>query len=291
MTLEDKLRGQKRRESLLAYAQILLGCIIGGAAYPLFLLPGQIAPGGLSGVAMILNHLFGTPVGLMSILLNIPLFLVGFRAMGHVFVLRSLIGTFLFSICIDLIQLPAMTMDPMLGCIFGGIVLGVGLGLIMRGGATTGGTDMMARMVHKHLPFITTGTFLFIFDCLVVVAAGFFIGAEEALYALICIFVSSKALDMVMIGVTTNKACFIITDAWEKVTQRILHDMDRGVTQLIARGAYSGKEKTVVLSILPASEVSRMKKIVMEEDSDAFMFITDAHEALGEGFSKLSGDG
>ena len=289
--MTDKLRLRLHRDVLWAYAQIVLGCIVGGAAYPLFLTPGQIAPGGLSGVAMILNHLFGTPVGLMSIILNVPLFLVGFRAMGSLFVFRSLLGTFLFSICIDILQLPAMTMDPMLGCIFGGIMLGAGLGLIMRGSATTGGTDMMARMVHKHLPFITTGTFLFIFDFLVVVGAGFFIGAEEALYALICIFVSSKVLDMVMIGVTTNKACFIVSDHWEAVTTRILNNLERGVTHLVARGAYSGKERPVILCIMPASEVSRMKKIVIEEDANAFVFITDAHEALGEGFSKLSGDG
>ena len=289
--MTDKLRSRLHRDTLLAYAQIVLGCIIGGAAYPLFLTPGQIAPGGLSGVAMILNHLFGTPVGMMSIVLNIPLFLVGFRAMGGLFVFRSLLATFLFSICIDILQLPAMTLDPMLGCIFGGIVLGVGLGLIMRGSATTGGTDMLARMVHKRFSFISTGTFLFIFDCMVVVGAGFFIGAEEALYALICIFVSSKALDMVMIGVSTNKACFIISDNWERITHRLLYDMDRGVTHLIARGAYSGKERPVVLCVLPPSEAARMKKIVIEEDEDAFIFICDAHEALGEGFSKLNGDG
>lgn len=289
MNLMTKLN-TKNGTTVMAYAQIFLGCIIGGAAYPLFLTPGQIAPGGLTGVGMILNHLFGVPVGLSSIVLNIPLFLIGYRAMGKSFVFRSLLAMLLFSGAIDLLKLPAMTLDPMLGTIFGGIILGGGLGLIMRGGATTGGTDMIARMVHKRMSFISTGMVLMVIDCLVVVAAGFFIGATEALYALICICVSSKALDIVMTGIARNKACFIISDAWEAVTQHILHDLDRGVTQLSARGAYSGRERPVMLCVLPPQEVPQMKRIVVQEDPTAFVFITDAHEALGEGFSNLSTD-
>lgn len=284
----SKKLSPKAAALLTAYGQIVAGCLIGGAAYPLFLLPGQIAPGGLTGVGMILNHLFGVSVGLTSLILNIPLFLIGYRSMGRVFVFRSLVAMVLFSGAIDLLRLPPMTMDPMLGTIFGGMILGVGLGMIMRGGATTGGTDMMARMVHYRVPFISTGMFLMMIDCAVVIAAGFFIGATEALYALICIYVSSKALDMTVTGIARNKACFIITDAWEKVTQRILFDMERGVTQLMARGAYSGKERPVMLCVLPPQEVSTMKQIVAQEDPTAFVFISDAHEALGEGFSSLS---
>lgn len=274
--------------TLLAYVQIVLGCLLGGAAYPLFLTPGQIAPGGLTGVGMILNHLFGVPVGLSSILMNIPLFMIGYKAMGKSFVFRSLVAMTLFSAAIDLLQLPAMTMDPMLGTIFGGVILGAGIGLIMRGGATTGGTDMIARMVHARLSFVSTGMVLMLIDGIVVVAAGFFIGATEALYAMICIVVSAKALDVVISGISRNKACFIISSAWEKVTGHILQDMERGVTQLSARGAYSGTERPVLLCVLPPQEVPRMKQIVIAEDPAAFVFITDAHEAMGEGFSRLS---
>lgn len=291
MNLRSKLGLNGRRgEILAAYMQIVLGCAIGGAAYPLFLVPNSIAPGGLTGVATILNYLAAWPVGLTSMLMNIPLFLVGFKAMGRVFVVRSLIATVLFSAAIDLIQWQPMTVDPLLGAIYGGVVLGVGLGLILRGGATTGGTDMVARMVHQRMPFLSVGMFLFLIDCCVVVAAGLVMGTSEALYALICIFVSSKVIDMVMAGLSANKACFIITPQWEKVSGRILKDMDRGVTQLMARGGYSGQERPVVLCVASRQEVSRVKEIVREEDEAAFMFITDAHEALGEGFSKLSGD-
>ncbi|MGN0753111.1 MAG: YitT family protein [Aristaeellaceae bacterium] len=286
----EKLKRAARREQCMAWLQIVIGCVIGAAAYPTFLDPGRIAPGGLTGVAMILKNLWGWDIGITSLILNIPLFIVGYRAMGKVFAFRSLVATILFSLLIDLLPLRAITVDPLLGTLYGGILLGIGLGFILRGGATTGGTDMCARLVHKYLPFLSVGMFLFLIDCVVVIAAWIFIGSSEALYALICIFVSGKAVDMVMLGLSQNKACFVITDAWERVSQRLLTEMERGVTQLSARGAYTGTERPVVLCVLPPQEVSRLKDIVRQEDEKAFMFITEAHEALGEGFSNLMSD-
>ena len=290
MTLQEKLRSRfPHFDSVMAYIQIILGCLIGGAAYPLFLVPNSIAPGGLSGLAMVLNHLFHWPVGMTSLIMNIPLFLVGYKAMGKLFVWRSLVATVVFSLSIDLIKLPAMTVDPLLGTLYGGLLLGVGLGLILRGGATTGGTDMIARMVHSRMPFITVGVFLLMIDCVVVILAGAVMGTSEGLYAMISIFISSKVIDMVMAGFSSNKACFIITKQWDGVTRQILRDMNRGVTQLTARGAYSGEERPVVLCVASRQEVARLKDIVREADENAFMFVTEAHEALGEGFSKLAG--
>ncbi len=274
-------------EKVTAWTQIVLGCIIGGAAYPLFLTPCNIAPGGLTGVGMILNYLFGLPIGTTSLLLNIPLFIMGFRTIGQVFVIRSLAATVLFSVAIDVLNLPALTSDPMLGAIFGGALLGVGLGLILRGGATTGGTDMMAKMVHQKLTFISTGMVLMLIDCVVVIFAAVYIGTSEALFAMVCIVVNGKVIDMVMLGLSKNKACFVMSDQWESISQHILNDMDRGATQLSARGAYSGRERPVLLCVLPPQEVARFKEIVRKEDEHAFMFITEAHEALGEGFDKL----
>ena len=287
MEFKRRLQSVVKRERLMAWIQIVLGCIVGGAAYPLFLEPCQIAPGGLTGVAMIINSFTDWPVGITSLVLNVPLFIVGYRSMGRVFAFRSLVATVLFSLMIDLLPLRAITVEPILGTLYGGILLGIGLGFILRGGATTGGTDMAARMVHKYLPFLSVGMFLFLIDCVVVVAAWIFIGSSEALYALICIFVSGKAVDMVMLGLSQNKACFVISDAWEKVSRRLMDEMERGVTQLSAKGAYTGTERPVVLCVLPPQEVSRLKEIVRQEDEKAFMFITEAHEALGEGFSSL----
>ena len=287
MNLMERLKKAARREQFMAWVQIVSGCVIGAAAYPTFLDPGKIAPGGLTGVAMIMKHLWGWDIGITSLILNIPLFVVGYKAMGRVFAFRSLVATILFSLMIDLLPLREIPVEPILGTLYGGILLGIGLGFILRGGATTGGTDMAARMVHKYLPFLSVGMFLFLIDCVVVIAAWSFIGSSEALYALICIFVSGKAVDMVMLGLSSNKACFVISDAWERVSQRLMNEMERGVTQLTAKGAYTGKDRPVVLCVLPPQEVSRLKEIVRQEDEKAFMFITEAHEALGEGFSSL----
>ena len=290
MNLTNRLNFGRRGEAIAAYTQIVLGCLIGGAAYPLFLLPNNIAPGGLSGVAMVLNYIFHWPVGMTSLIMNIPLFLVGYKTMGRVFVVRSLIATVLFSAAIDMLPLAPMSTDPLLGTLYGGLLLGVGLGFILRGGATTGGTDMVARLVHRRMPFLSVGMFLFLIDCMVVIAAGVVMGTSEGLYALISIFLCGKAIDVVMAGLSSTQACFIMTGAWEKVTHRLLYELDRGVTQLTARGGYSGEERPVVLCVCARQEVARVKAIVREEDGNAFVFVTEAHEALGEGFSALNAD-
>jgi len=277
-----------RDERVRAWLMIVLGCLIGAAAYPLFLVPNAIAPGGLTGVATILNYLFSWPVGAVSMLLNLPLFVVGYKTLGRTFAFRSLIATILFSVFIDLLPLQPLTDDILLGSVYGGILLGIGLGLILRGGATTGGSDMVARMVHHRFPIISVGMFLFLIDCIVILCAAFTMSARAALYALICIFVSDKVLDLVLSGIGTGKACFIVSGESEKIAKRIMDDMERGVTLLNATGAYSGQNRRVILSVVAGREVMTLKKIIREEDARAFMFITDTHETLGEGFGNLT---
>ncbi len=284
------LSNQSVRAKTLAYAQILLGCMIGGAAYPLFLVPNGIAPGGLTGIATIFNYLWKWPVGVTSMALNLPLFIIGWKSMGRVFVFRSLIATILFSACIDLMQFPPLTDDILLATVYGALTLGLGIGLIMRGGATTGGSDMIARMVHKRFPIVSVGAFLFAVDCTVILCAAFTMSAHAALYALICIFISARAVDLVLAGFGSAKACFIITGKAQDIAKRIMDELERGVTMLPGIGAYSGKERTVLLSVVSQREVFPLKKIVRQEDKKAFMFIADTHETLGEGFSALNGD-
>jgi len=277
-----------KNEQFAAYAQIVLGSLIGAVAYPLFLVPNHIAPGGLTGIATLLNFLFQWPVGTVSLLMNIPLFIAGLKSMGHVFALRSLIATVLFSLLIDIIPLPAMTNDPLLGAVFGGVLLGVGLGLIIRGGATTGGTDMIARMVHSRFQHISVGALLFVIDCAVVLMAGATIHVEYALYAFISIYASAKVIDVVLLGLTQDKACYVISSRYEEIKQELIVKLDRGVTVLRAEGGYSGQERPVLLCVLSAQELGRLKAIVRTVDESAFVFISEAHEVLGEGFRKLA---
>lgn len=284
-------KNPKAAERFFSYLQILAGSLIGASAYPLFMTPNRIAPGGITGIATILNHLLGTPVGTVSLALNIPLFLIGYRAMGRIFTFRSLIATIFFTLFIDVLPLKPMTDDPLLGTLYGGVLLGIGLGLIMRGGATTGGSDMVARMVHKRFSFISVGAFLFAIDCLVVISAGFLIGTSEALYALINIFLAARIMDIVIIGFSGNKACFVISSRWEEISRRVLREMDRGVTQLTSRGAYTGSERPTLLCVISRSEIMAFKRIVREEDESAFVIIVEAHEAIGDGFSGFESGG
>lgn len=279
-----------RNERVGAYALILLGSVIGGAAYPLFLVPNNIAPGGLTGVATILNYLWKWPVGVTTIIMNLPLFLISYRAMGRQFSFRSLVGTVLFSAFIDLLQVPPVTDDILLATVYGALMLGLGMGLIMRGGATTGGSDMIARMVNKRFPFLTVGTFLFLVDAVVILCAGFTMSARAALYALICIFVTARTVDLVLSGVGSAKACFIITARGKELADSILRELERGATLMPGTGAYSGQERTVLLSVISRTEVAPLKRIVRGVDPKAFLFITDTHETLGEGFSALEGE-
>ena len=277
-----------KNERVMAYLQIVIGCVLGAMAYPMFLTPNYISPGGLTGVAMVFNYLFHWPVGTVSLLLNIPLFLIGYKAMGRVFVFRSLIAMLLFSVLIDLLPLPVVTQQPLLGALFGGVLLGIGLGLILRGGATTGGTDMAARMVHNRFPHLTVGSLLFGLDCISVLMAGLFIEVEYALYALICIYISSKVIDMVMLGTSREKACYVISSQYEQIKNDLMHKMERGVTVLHAEGGWSGQERPVLLCVLTPQEITQLKAIVRSYDETAFVFISDAHEVLGEGFRKLA---
>ena len=272
------------KDRLQAYLLILLGCLIGGAAYPTFIVPHNIAPGGLTGIAAIFNYLFHWPVGISSLVMNIPLYILSWKTMGRVFAFRSLVATFVFSLSIDYLPLPPLTEDPMLAGIFGGVVLGIGLGLIQRGGATTGGTDMIARLVHHHFSVLSVGFILFLADCAVILCAAFTMNLEIALYSLICIFVSAKALDVVILGLGNSKACYIISESADDISKRILHEMDRGVTRLEGIGEYSGETRSVLLCVIASRETMHMKRIVREVDPRAFMFVTDTHEAVGEGF-------
>lgn len=277
----------KENEPAIGYVYIVLGCMIGGASYPLFLVPNEIAPGGLTGVATVLNYLFGLPVGVTSLLMNVPLFLMGYKLMGGSFAFRSMIATVLFSLLIDLFRFPALTDDVLLASVYGAILLGIGLGLILRGGATTGGSDMIAKLVHHRLSFVSVGMILLFVDCTVIALAAFTMSTRAALYSLICIFVSAKVIDLVLAGLGSAKMCFVVSRESDVICSRIMTELERGVTLLPAIGGYTGQETKALISVVDQKEVMKVKRIVREADGRAFMFITDTHETLGEGFRSL----
>lgn len=270
-----------------AYAQMIIGSLLTALAFNLFFLNNDIAPGGITGVSTILHHLFGVRVGLTSAILNLPLFLIGYRSVGWTFAVRSFLSMLLLSLFIDVLPVIPLTQDLLLATIYGGIVMGIGLGLVMRGGATTGGTDLAAMLVHKRFPAVTVGTFLFVIDCVVVVVAGFVFDTQAALYAMLAVMLSSRLADIVVQGGHTAIQFLIISDEAQAIAKDITQRMDRGATLLSATGAYSGEPRGMLYCVVSRTEVTQLKEIVAKRDPDAFVTVSTVSEAMGEGFAGL----
>lgn len=286
--MPDKSTSAVVIQNLKSTAYIVVGCLIGACVYPLFLVPNSIAPGGVTGLGTILYHLFRLPVGMTSLAMNIPLFLIGYKSMGRGYVIRTLFATLLFSVLIDLMKFSPLTADPLLASLFGGVILGFGIGLILRGGATTGGTDLIAQVVQRKVSYITVGVFLMAIDGFVILMAAFFMGAEQAMYAMICVFCCTKTLDVVLVGLGTDKAFHIITKYGGEMTRRLLSEVGRGVTLVNATGGFSSSEVQMLICVVTRMEMMSVKAIVHDTDPHAFVFITDTHETLGEGFRNLA---
>ena len=275
------------RQMLRDYALLALGTFLAALSLPLFFLPYDIAPGGISGISTVLSSVLPLSVGLLSFALNVPLFLVGWRTVGWRFAVRSFIAMTLMSLFIDLVPVSDVSGNVLLAAVFGGVLLGLGLGLVVRAGATTGGTDMAAKMIHNRVAFLTIATILFMIDGLVVAVAALAFGIEAALWALIALFVSSQTMDMVIKGFNTAMQFMIISRDSEQIVRRIHEDLERGCTRLMAEGTYSGKPVGTLLCVVSRTEAPRLKKIVSEIDPDAFVTVCNVHEALGEGFTGM----
>jgi uncharacterized membrane-anchored protein YitT (DUF2179 family) len=276
-----------RKQTIYDYFWITIGSIITAAGLVMFLIPNKIAAGGVSGLSTVIYYLFGLPVGMVSLAINIPLFIIGVKEMGAKFGIRTLYGIFLLSFGIDLLNpyLPVLTHDPLLASIYGGGVSGLGLGLVFRSKGTTGGTDLVAQLINKFTG-ISVGKSLMIIDFCVIALAGIVFNAEIALYAFIAMMITGKAIDIVQEGLKISKGTFIISDYSEEIRKNILEKMDRGVTILKGKGGFTEHNKDVLLCIISRSEVSDLKRLVHNIDKNAFVIITEVHEVLGEGFNE-----
>jgi len=297
MFLKEKVSG-----TWLDYLMIVVGSIITAVSINIFLLPYKIAPGGASGIATILYYVSNErlPVGITMLALNIPLFILGMRFIGKKFVIKTLFGTVLLSVIIDLSepftssftqkiadtsQGVIYSQDIPLYSLFGGFLMGLGLGLVFRSGATTGGTDLAARIVNHFLPVFTMGETLLIIDTTIIILATVaFKSFQLGLYAIVTLFISSKVIDAILEGVNFAKGVFIISDQSEQISARILKELDRGVTALEGTGMYTGNNKKVLLCILNRGQIPILKNIVKGIDKHAFVILTDVREVLGEGF-------
>lgn len=267
---------------------VTIGVLLLALGLDMFLIPNKIAAGGVSGIATILHYLFGAPVGVAILALNIPLFAMGIYRLGLHFGFRSLYGTIMLSLAVDLLApvLPVPTDDILLASLYGGVLTGLGMGLVFRFRGTTGGTDLAAAVLRTYTG-VNIGQLLFLVDGAVVLAAGIaFRSAELAMYALITIFITAWLIDLVQEGISYAKAFLIISEHPAEIAEAILAGLDRGATAWSARGVYTGAQREVLLSVVNRAEVTRLKDIVHGVDPRAFVILADVHEVLGEGFKK-----
>lgn len=272
-----------------SYLIVLAGSVMASLGINLFLVPNRIAAGGVTGLSTVIFYLTGLPVGTVMLLLNIPLFLLGVKVLGRSFGIKTLFATFALSIAIDALApfLEALTRDLLLASLFGGLFVGGGLGLVLKQDASTGGTDLGAKILHKLVPHVSVGQLLLVIDaCIVLGAALVFRNYELGLYAAVSLFVLSRMIDTVIVGVNYTKAVHIISDKSDEIAPVLVHEMNHGMTGLKGTGMYSGKEKNVLLCIVRRRDLPHMKSTVAKIDPDAFIFVTDVREVLGEGFSR-----
>ncbi|WP_422875639.1 YitT family protein [Halobacillus kuroshimensis] len=266
------------------YGLVILGSFFVAIAFNLFLLPNNVASGGVAGISTITKGVFGWEPGVVQWVLNIPLFIMGWLILGKNFGVKSLVGTVVLPFFVLLTSsMDAATPDPLLGAIFGGMGVGLGLGIVFRGRASTGGIDLAAQVIHKftHLPL---GICVAMLDGLIVITSAFVFSLEEGLYALIGLFVTSRTIDFVQVGLNTSKNVMIITEEVDEVRDEIFRQIDRGVTVLSGAGGYTERERRVVMCVVQQNEFIKLTQTVKTVDPGAFVVAMNATEVLGEGF-------
>jgi len=271
--------------------KILAGSIIDAAGISILLYPNGVISGGIMGISMILNKLFSTPIGLLTIVFNIPLFIVAWKTLGSKFLIGSLLGMALSSAILDLFNLfPPMyiTNNILMAGLYGGALSGLGQGIIYSSGGSTGGIDIIAKALRTKFSYVNLGNIVMILNAAVFILYAVVLGKyEAAMYSAVAAFVSSRVIDMVLYGLDYSKICFIISEKSDKISDVITKELHRGVTMLYGRGAYSGVDKMVLLCAIKKQQILELRKIVKLIDPDAFVIISDSRDVLGNGFNIL----
>lgn len=284
---------QDAKHLLKSYCIITIGSVLYALAYNWFFAPNQVAMGGLTGLAQVIHVLLPfLPVGGMVFAMNVPLFFLGWKYIGGHLLVSSLYSMAVSSFAIDIIDRihTFQPQDTMLAALFGGALLGFSLGLVFSQGATTGGTDIVTRLIKLKLPWLPLGKIMLIPDFTVITLAAIAFGkVESALYGLVALFVCTKVMDTVLYGMDISKVAYIISDNYRAIADAIL-ELDRGATILHAEGAWSGQDKKVLMVAFKQKEIVRVKELVNSLDERAFLIVCDAHDVLGEGFRAYSKD-
>ncbi|MCQ2413124.1 MAG: YitT family protein [Sphaerochaetaceae bacterium] len=286
------------RRKIVEYLNLSIGSFLVAVSVAFLVNPAKIASGGVSGIATIFYHTVGWNPGYVIFVLSIPLFLVGMKIFGKVYGFKSLVGTVLLSvfttILVDLtggvgILDYSDSISMLLSAVFGGVIMGAGIGFVMKGGANTGGTDIVAQILNKYTP-LSLGTCLTLVDGVIIAISAFVFGIESAMYAIITVYICGITIDKVAlpIGANTAKTVFIISEHVEEIKKVILDELDHGATLLSATGMYTGYDRPVIMTVISNQELSTLTGRVKDIDERAFMIVQDAHQVLGEGFMPIS---
>ncbi len=285
--------GQKGNIYLLKkFAVITLASFVYGAAISLLIDPNNLAPGGISGLSVVLNRVIPLETGTIYFLVNIPIMLLGMWKFGYKFILSTSWAILMISLSTNCFKtIGALTSQPILASIFGGVLSAAGIGYVMRAGATTGGTDIIVKCLKLKKPHLKTGSIFLGMDIMIILTGGIvFRNVDSVLYSLISVAVTSVVLDMILYGRDEAKMIFVISNASDAITARMLKELDTGVTHLSGTGAYKKEDKQVILCVVKKQSAYRVEEIVKQEDSNAFMIITNATEIYGEGYKSYFGE-
>ncbi|NGY87112.1 YitT family protein [Bacillus megaterium] len=265
---------------------ILVGALLMAVGLEFFLVPNEVIDGGIVGISIILSHLTDVQIGFYIFVLNLPFFFIGYKQIGKTFALSTLLGVIILSIATSIFHdLPVLTGDPLLATVFGGIVLGVGVGIVIRYGGSLDGTEILAILFNKRTPFSVGETIMF-FNLFILGSAGFVFGWDRAMYSLMAYFIAFKTIDIVIQGLDESKSAWIISEQYEQIGEAILARLGRGVTYLNGEGAYTGDDKKVIFCVITRLEEAKLKAIIDEIDPSAFFAVATIAEVRGGRFKK-----
>ncbi len=271
--------------TLVSYIGIGIGTLILAIGLQYFLAPNTIAPGGVTGFAIVIETLINVPIYLTNLAINIPLFIIGAKYLGKSRAARTAFATLMLTIFLKVLPEVILTHDLLLSAIFGGVMCGIGLGIVFKFDGTTGGSDLAAAVLNKNFPGLSTANFMMVIDLAVVVFAGLVERQiETALYSVVALYITVKVIDMVLEGIGYLKGFYIITEKPEEIADLLMMELDRGVTALKGKGMFTKTDKDVLLCVVPRSQFTRVKDIVKEMDPNAFVMVAEMYEVVGEGF-------
>lgn len=280
------------RKWLINYSLILVGSFILAAGFVLFITPYKIVPGGVYGIAIVLHYIFNLPVGMTALSMDIPLTLLGIRILGPRFGAKTVVGFLLTALFVDGITYfygsePLVPGEPLLSSIFGGVFLGLGLGLIFKSKATSGGTDIVAMIISKYTKLPVGQLLIYVDSAIVLLGLAVFQDWKIPLYSLIVIFITGRVIDTILQGIDYDKTLFIISDKYEEIRHKIIHDLNRGGTFIKGQGMYNGAERTIIFTVVNRREMAMLQEYIHQIDPRAFVTVINANEILGEGFKSL----